>query len=66
MSSFFSPPPPSPPPPPPAPVTPSTIATPEAAARDRRRPMGLGTIATSFRGLLDEAAPVRRKSLLGE
>ena len=65
--------PPSPPPPPPAPPplaptpagpTPTEQAATEARERQRR---GIGTIATSYRGLLPSEGPVfRRKSLLGE
>jgi len=66
MGSFVSPSPPSPPPIVVAPPAPVAAAAADSAAA-RRRPSGLGTVATSFRGLLDEtASPFRRKSLLGE
>ena len=66
MGSFVSPSSPSPPPAVVAPPAPAA-STAASAAAERRRPSGLGTVATSFRGLLDEtAAPFRRKSLLGE
>lgn len=69
MGNIFNPPsppplPPAPPPPEPVGPTPSEQAATEARERQRR---GIGTIATSYRGLLPAEGPAfRRKSLLGE
>ncbi|GAB6052878.1 hypothetical protein JCM17960_16980 [Magnetospira thiophila] len=68
MGGLFSSP--SPPPPPPAPAP---AKDPEEEARklrleniERRRRGRAGTVLTSERGLLDEAAPASGKKLLGE
>ncbi len=63
MGNVFNPP---SPPPPPAPSGPTPAEQSATEARERQR-RGLGTIATSYRGLLPADGPVfQRKSLLGE
>lgn len=64
---FSAPSPPPPPPPPPAPDLEGEAAKNRKEQMERQRPGRLGTIATSFRGVLQPHAPAaRRKSLLGE